>query len=89
MSNLSKMIGALTKAAGECAPFQAPERIELKRGKSGHYRVYVACMPGTPQDADAAVVSAMDGLGITVNAFRKAGRLVTLTLVDDSEDAQG
>lgn len=88
MQNFSKMFGCLASLAGTEAVVQTAERVEIKRGRTGSHRVFIAVTPGTPDSAFEGVRTAVQGKEITANPFFKAGRLVTITLVDDKEDEQ-
>lgn len=86
MSNFSKMLAALVYVGHSEAVVQTAQRVEIKQGRSGNYRVFIAAAPGLPSDAADTLSQALGDKGITVNLFLKAGHLITVTLVDDDED---
>lgn len=85
MSNLTKMLSiavALDKAA---LLTPASPRLELKRGKGGLFRLYVATSPtkkGNWQDEVDAIAEAH---GCDANPFKNAGMVEAYTFVDYDE----
>lgn len=88
MSNFSKMLSALVDVGTSEAVVQTAQRVEIKQGRTGNYRVFIAAAPGLPSDAADGLAQALRHKGITVNLFLKAGHLITVTLVDDDEDKE-
>lgn len=64
----------------------AAQRIELKRVKSGHFRVWFGTPNGVRMDIAASVHRIAGELGMTANPFAKAGSITAVTFVDDDED---
>lgn len=86
MDSLKKALEGITRMAEEGLIVSGSERIEIKRTRSGHYRLYVACGAGQKPEPVAQVKEVLADLDVTVNPFEKAGRLVSLQIVDNNED---
>lgn len=86
MQSLEKALTGIARMAEEGLIVPASERIEIKRTKSGHYRLYVACGANQKPEPVAQVKQVLADLNVTVNPFEKAGRLVSLQIVDNDED---
>ena len=82
------MMGTLSELAGTETVLQTAQRIEIKQGRTGNHRVFIAVAAGLPEDAADGVRKAVRSSGITCNTFCKGGHLVTITLVDDNEDQE-
>ena len=86
MSNLSKMVSVLHTLTNEGAIVPMAERIELKRVRSGHFRLYIPVHPGLSPKLSETVYNIAEMHNTTPNAFAKAGRLVSVQFVDNDED---
>ena len=86
MDSLKKALAGIARMAEEGLIVPASERIEIKRMRSGHYRLYVACGANQKTEPVAQVKEVLEDLDVTVNPFEKAGRLVSLQIVDNDED---
>lgn len=86
MMSLDKALEGIKRMAEEGLIVPASERIEIKRTRSGHYRLYVACGANQKPEPVAQVKQVLADLNVTVNPFEKAGRLVSLQIVDNDED---
>lgn len=61
-------------------------RVEFKRTKSGHFRLYIACGQGVKYSVMAHLEPLLEGKAVTANPFAKAGVVTAITFVDDAED---
>lgn len=87
MDSLEKMLKLLSALDANKLLVRQAARIELKRTRSGHYRLWLGFPEGiTKPEADAAD-PLLVGQGITANPFGKGGRYGAVTFVDDNEDA--
>ncbi len=85
MDNLVKTLKVLARVSGETNLLQYADRIELKRQRSGHYRLYVACIANTPLDGEKGTQEAATPEGFTANPYRKGGFLTSVSFADDEE----
>lgn len=85
MDKLKKAMQLLNGLEQETKILEASERVELKRGRSGHYRVFIACLENTPEPALAGVSEVGQSAGYTANPYRKAGHVTSVSFADDDE----
>lgn len=62
------------------------DRMEVKRTRSGHFRLYMHFGSGVKPETMLAVQTLLVNRGITANPFSKAGQVSHITFVDDDED---
>lgn len=85
MSNLHKMLSiavALDKAA---VLTPASPRLELKRGKGGMFRLYIATPPAKASAFMQEVDAIAEQHGCDANPFKNAGMVEAVTFVDYDE----
>lgn len=85
MSNLTKMLAiavALDKAA---ILTPASPRLELKRGKGGLFRLYVATSPTKSGSWQQELDAIAEQHQCDANAFKNAGMVEAVTFVDYDE----
>lgn len=85
MSNLSKMLSiavALDKAA---LITPASPRLELKRGKGGLFRLYIATAPHAKGNWMQEVDAIAEQHECDANPFKNAGKVEAYTFVDYAE----
>jgi len=85
MDNLSKTLNLLGKVQAESNLLEFADRVELKRQRSGHYRLFVACIANTKDEAAGGVIELADNCGFTANPYRKAGTLTSVSFADNVE----
>lgn len=85
MDNLTKTLTVLQSVATKTNLLQYAERVELKRQRSGHYRLYIACIANTPDEADAGCSDLAKADGFTANPYRKGGFLTSVSFADNDE----
>lgn len=87
MTNLDKTLKLLSEVDKSTNLLQYADRIELKRQRSGHYRLYVACIGATKDDAATGCLEVGDLCGFSANPYRKAGLLTSVSFADNDEPA--
>ena len=65
----------------------AAQRVEYKRTRSGHWRLYVVPASNTSPKHIAPVMELVDGTGVTCNPFGAGGKITGVTFVSDEEQA--
>lgn len=85
MDNLKKAMSTLTRVATSTNLLNYADRVEFKRQRSGHYRLYVACIANTPLEAEKGTQEAASPDGFTANPYRKGGFLTSVSFADDTE----
>lgn len=85
MDTLKKSTDLLNKVQSSTNLLQFADRIELKRQRSGHYRLYVACIANTPIDSASGTDEAAEAAGFTANPYRKGGFLTSVSFADNDE----
>lgn len=87
MNTLSTFFDCLTALDANSDILQRSARIELKRLRTGHYRLFIAL----PLDANEATVAMirtiLDERPVTVNAFSVGASVSSVTLVHHAERA--
>jgi hypothetical protein len=86
MKSLSKSMQLLTDLNANELLTHAADRMELKRQRSGHFRLYMHFGDGVKPETMGAVETLLNGRGMTANPFKKAGQIQHITFVDDDED---
>lgn len=79
------MIDALIALHSHSDTVQLAERIELKRVKSGHFRLYVPVPIGFSKADASQCIACLANLPVSCNPFNAGGRVKSLTITDDSE----
>lgn len=87
MKSFSKMLEVAASLDANDVLIPSALRVEFKRTKSGHFRLYVACGMGVKYSVMAHLEPLLEGKGVTANPFAKAGVVTAITFVDDTEDA--
>lgn len=85
MDNLKKALTTLDRVSTSTNLLNYADRVELKRQRSGHYRLYIACIPNTPLAAEKGTQEAATPDGFTANPYRKGGFLTSVSFADDTE----
>lgn len=86
MQNFEKLLRVTAALVNHPKLLAGAQRVELKRTKSGHGRIYIALGIGIkPVDAHA-LAAELSTDGVSLNPFVKAGALTAITIVDDDED---
>lgn len=88
MDSFEKKLKLLTDLAANRLLTPAADRMEIKRQRTGHFRLYMHLGAGVKPDTLTQVEILLDGRGITANPFKKAGEVQHITFLDDDEDAQ-
>lgn len=83
--NLSKMLTAVNLLDSNTELLKRSARIELKRMRSGHFRAFVACGPGTTADDVLLARRVLSDLQVSVNGFECGMAVTTVTIVDHAE----
>lgn len=86
MDSLQKSIKLLTNLDANGLLVRKAQRIELKRTRSGHYRLWMGFPDGIPEDDLTPVKPLLEGEAITMNPFAKKGLVTAVTFLDDNED---
>jgi len=86
MKSLKKQLQLLMDLDANEALTHAADRMEVKRTRSGHFRLYMHFGDGVKPETMAAVDQLLAGRGITANPFKKGGQVQHITFVDDDED---
>lgn len=84
-ASLAKAITCLQEIHDQEQILHRMLRVELKRVKSGHWRLYLAAMAGVPDELAMSVRALLHDRGVSVNPFGRAGMLSSITIVDDDE----
>lgn len=87
MKSFSKMLAVAGDLDANDVLVPSAQRVELKRTKSGHFRLYVACGANVKYSVMPHLEKILEGKGVTANPFAKAGVITAITFVDDLEDA--
>lgn len=85
MKSLQLMLSVLSFLTEQGVLIPASSRVELKRTRSGSWRLYVACGPNTKQSHITQVWDTIEGLPVTANPFGAGGVYTAVTFVDDAE----
>ena len=88
MEQLEKALSLVQELQKQTKLLANAERIELKAGRSGHFRVFVACLPNTPPAVAGGSDEAATLIGYTANPYRKADGLTSVSFVDNDEPAR-
>lgn len=86
MKSLEKMLKLMGDLNANDLLTHATDRMEVKRQRSGHFRLYMHFGDGVKPDTMTQVEILLEGRAITANAFKKAGSIQHITFVDDDED---
>lgn len=86
MKSFSKMLNVAKSLDDNDVLVPSALRVEFKRTKSGHFRLYIACGAGVKYSVMAHLEPLLEGKGVTANPFAKAGVVTAITFVDDAED---
>lgn len=84
-SSFKKATALLNRLEEDGVLIHAAQRIELKRVKSGHFRVWFGTPGGVKMETAANIHRIAGELGMTANPFAKAGTITAVTFVDDDE----
>lgn len=87
MKSFSKMLDVAAALDANDVLVPSALRVEFKRTKSGHFRLYVACGQNVKYAVMPRLEQLLEGKGVTANPFAKAGVITAITFVDDTEDA--
>lgn len=87
MQSFSKMLALAAALNDNSVLIPSAQRVELKRTRSGHFRLYIACGANVKYSVMAHLEPLLEGKGITANPFAKAGVVTAVTFLDDNEDA--
>jgi hypothetical protein len=85
MDNLNKSLNLLGRVSNETHLLLYADRVELKRQRSGHYRLYIACIMDTKAEAAAGCDELAEACGFTANPYKKAGVLTSVSFADNDE----
>lgn len=85
MKSFAKMLAVANKLNDTDLLVPHAERVELKRTRSGHFRLYVACGANVKYTVMPSVMQLVEEMGVTPNPFATAGTLKAVTFVDDDE----
>lgn len=85
MDNLTKSLTLLSNIATKSKLLEVADRVELKRQRSGHYRLYVACIANTPTGYADGTDAAAEADGFTANPYKKGGYLTSVSFADNDE----
>lgn len=85
MDNMEKTLKLLGSVATKTNLLAYADRIELKRQRSGHYRLYVACIANTPNDGAAGTDEVGTAHGFSANPYKKGGYLTSVSFADNDE----
>lgn len=83
--SFEKATTLLNRLAAEDLLIPVAQRIELKRVKSGHFRVWFGTPGGVKQETGTHIHRIAGELGMTANPFGKGGVITAVTFVDDEE----
>ena len=86
MQSLKKQLQLLTDFDANGMLTHAADRMEVKRTRSGHFRLYMHFGDGVKPETMTSVEQLLNGRGITANPFKKGGQVQHITFVDDDED---
>lgn len=86
MDNLEKQLKLLSALDANKLLVKDAARIEFKRTKSGHYRLWMGFPEGVPEANLEPVKTLVNGAGVSMNPFGKKGLITAVTFVDDNED---
>lgn len=87
MESLKKQLQLLQDLDANQLLTHAAGRMEVKRTRSGHFRLYMHFDAGVKPETLKSVADLLNGRGITANPFSKGGTVQHITFVDDLEDA--
>lgn len=87
MDSFAKSMDLLNALRSANLIVHAADRLEIKRQRSGHFRLYAHLPGGLPVEKFKQVEPLAIERGMTANPFTKAGQVQHITFVDDDEDA--
>lgn len=88
METLKRALSLLERIVEKSPLAGHSERIELKRTRSGHWRIFLACAPNTTTADLENLPEIEDGSGFTANPYRRAQFLNSVSFADNEEPAR-
>lgn len=85
MTTQQKSVQLLVNLQDNTELLDHAERVELKRTRSGHWRLFVACLPNTTTAAAEGVDGIANANGYTANPYRRADQLTSVSFADNEE----